>query len=691
MLNFAKVIVKRRKLVIIISLLLLIPSILGFLITPVNYNVLDYLPDDMDSVKGQHIFQDEFGKGAFAMIMVDDMDYKDVAKLKGKIEKVDSVDQVVWYDTVLDTQVPEEILPNKLYDAFNSEKGTLMAAFFSKGISEEETINAVAEIRKLTRNQAYISSMTSFVLDLKELSEKEEPIYVALAVALALLMLCLFLDSYALGVIMLIAIGITIVYNMGSNLFLGNISYITFAIAAVLQLAVTADYSVFLWHSYQEHRESGLERDAAMAQAITKTMSAISGSALTTIAGFIALCFMSFTLGLDLGVVMAKGVVLGLIGSVTILPSLLLISEPLIEKTRHKALNIEFKKLSSAILKYPMVPAVIAVVLLLPATFGYTHTDVYYELYKSVPEDLPFRVAADKLADEYGMASTHVLLTDSDMSQTDEHKMIKEMEKIDGVKAVLGMGSLVGPAVPEEILPGSISSIVDSGKHRFMMIVSDYPPASDEVNKQIDDLTSTAKKYSKDCMLIGEAPGVKDLIKITDRDFKTVTWVSVLAIFFIIALVLQSISLPIILVGCIELAIMINLGIPYFTGTTLSFIDSICIGTIQLGATVDYAILLTTRYKRERIAGRGRYRAIKAAHQAAIPSVLTSAACFFASTVGVAIYSNINLISSMVGLMARGALISMIVVLFVLPAFLYLFDRVIIKTTKGMKDCPKEA
>ena len=688
--KFARMVVNNRKLIIIISLILLIPAFVEFIITPVNYDILTYLPESMDSVKGEHIFSDEFGKGAFAMVMVDDMEYKDVAKLKKKIQKIDSVDDVIWYDTVADVSVPTEILPDKLYTVFNDKNTTLMAVFFKTGISEGSTLDALTEMRKICGEQAFISGMSSFVLDLKELSHHEEPIYVAIAVVLALILLSIFMDSFAVGVIFMIGIGITILYNMGTNFILGDVSYITFAIAAVLQLAVTMDYSIFLWHSYETQRRLGLERDDAMTEAISKTMVSITGSSLTTIAGFLALCFMTFTLGLNLGVVMAKGVLFGVIGSVTILPSLLLTFEKLIDRTRHKSFDLNFSKVSDFVVRKSPIALIAFVIAIIPAFYGYLNTDVYYKLDDGVPQTLPFAVANDKLADQFGMRSTHILLVDSDLSQKDIDRMMTEMESVRGVNSVLGMGSLLSPAVPEEIVPNDIRSMVKGDEHTFLLISSDFATASDEVNVQIDELNAIVKNYDKNGMLIGEAPGTKDLITISDHDFKIVTIISVAVIFLIIALVLQSISLPFILVACIELAIFINLGIPFFTGTQLSFIDSICISTIQLGATVDYAILMTSRYKEERLLGYGRAEAVKIAHTSSAPSILVSALSFFAATVGVAIYSNIDIISSMVGLMSRGAIISMLVVIFILPAFLYMFDGAIIKTTRGMKAC-KEA
>ena len=688
--RFATGVVKRRKLIMIIALVLLLPSLAGFILTPVNYDILTYLPENMDSVKGERIFAEEFDKGAFAMIMVEDMEYKDVAKLKSKIEKVDSVADVIWYDSLVDVSVPTEILPDGVYDVFNEGDTTLMAVFFSTGISEEATLKSLTEIRELCGKQAYISGMSSFVLDLKELAVREEPIYVAIAVVLALLLLSLFMDSYAIGVIFMTGIGMTILYNMGTNFVLGDVSYITFAIAAVLQMAVTMDYSIFLWHSYEEERGHGKDKETAMISAIRRTIVSIAGSSLTTMVGFLALCFMTFTLGVNLGVVMAKGVLFGAIGSVTILPSMILLLEGVIEKTRHKPITVKFDKITDFIIRRPLVIAAIFVLVIGPAFYGYSNTDVYYKLDEGVPQDLPFAVANEKLGNDYGMRSTHILLLDADLPQTDISNMMAELEKVDGVNAVLGMGSLVSPTVPSEIIPDAVRGRLSGDEHSFMLISSDYATASDEVNAQIDELIKIIKKYDEGALLIGEAPGTKDLIAITDRDFAVVTLISTVVIFIIIAFVMKSISLPVILVSCIELAIFVNLGIPFFTGKVLSFIDSICISTIQLGATVDYAILMTTTYREERIAGAGREESVRRAHLHSAPSILVSALSFFAATIGLAVYSNIAIISSMVGLMSRGAIISMLVVIFILPAFLYLFDGLIVRTTLGMKHCRGE-
>lgn len=684
MLKLGKAITKKRKLILAIAVLLLIPSFFGMIMTRINYDVLDYLPDDIETMKGQQILLDEFGKGGFSMVMVDGMEKKDVAALKAKIENVDHVDSVIWYDSIVDASVPYEIIPDSVYEKFNNGDTTLMAVFFDSSTSSDESMSAVDEIRKLGNRQCFVSGMSAFVTDLKQLAEKEEPIYVGIAVLLACIVLAVFMDSWLIPVLFIAGIGMAIMYNLGSNVFMGEVSYITKALSAVLQLGVTMDYSIFLWHSYEEERSRpGRDKEEAMSHAIANTITSVAGSSITTIAGFLALCFMTFTLGKDLGIVMAKGVLFGVIGCVTILPSLILTFERAIEKTRHRSIMPEFNRLSDLVTKKPAVFAVIFIVLLIPALVGYTHTDVYYNLDKSVPETLPFHVANEKLEDEFAMNSTHILLTDSDMDKKDVKNMIKEINEVKGVNYTLGLESAVGPAVPDDMLPSSVSGMLKGDEHQLMMINSDYKVASDEVNRQIDQINEIVKSYDDKGMLIGEAPCTKDLINITDVDFKVVSMISILAIFVIIAVVLKSISLPVILVVVIELAIFINLGIPYYTGTVLPFIASICISTIQLGATVDYAILMTTRYKRERYDGKSKHESIKIAHMTSMPSVVVSALGFFAATFGVGLYSDIDIISSLCNLMARGAIISMLVVMFILPAMFMIFDKLIIRTSKG--------
>ena len=677
MIKLGEAITRKRKLILVIAVLLLIPSFFGMMATRINYDVLDYLPDDIETVRGQDILLDEFGKGGFSMVMVDGMDKKSAASMKAEIEAVNHVDSVVWYDSIVDVSVPYEVIPQRVYEEFNSGDTTLMAVFFDTSTSADESLDAVAQIRKIGGKHCFVSGMTAFVEDLKELAEAEEPVYVGMAVVLACIVLGLFMDSWMIPLIFIAGIGMAILYNLGSNVMMGEISYITKALSAVLQLGVTMDYSIFLWHSYEEQRGNGLEKESAMSHAIANTVTSVLGSSVTTIAGFLALCFLTFTLGKDLGIVMAKGVLLGVLGCITILPSLILTFEKAIEKTRHKGLMPKFDKITNFVVKRHRLMLVIFVILMIPAYIGYTHTDVYYNLDRSVPQDLPFKVANNKLSDEFDMNTTHMLLVDSDMSTKDVRRMVDEIDHVDGVKYTLGLTSALGPAVPEEVLPGELDGIVKSDNYQLMVINSEYAVASDEVNAQIDDINRIISKYDDGSMLIGEAPCTKDLIDITDRDFKTVSAISIVAVFLIIMIVLKSLSLPVILVAVIELAIFINMGIPYYTGTVLPFIASICISTIQLGATVDYAILMTTRYKLERSRGIDKAEAVRIAHSTSMPSILVSALGFFAATFGVGLYSDIDIISSLCNLMARGAIISMLVVMMILPAMYLVFDRII--------------
>jgi len=655
--------------------------------TRINYDVLTYLPKSIDTIKGQDILLDEFGKGGFAMVMVEGMDVKDVAKFKDKLEAIDHVDSVIWYDTILDLSVPEQMLPEKIYNKFNSGDTTLMAVFLDRPTSDDESLEAICEMRELGGKQCFISSMTGFVEDTKELIEHEEPVYVAVAVLLAMIVLGIFLNSFALPFLFIAGIGMAIIYNMGACIFGGEICFITQAIAAVLQLAVTTDYSIFLWHSYEEHRNVlKMDRDEAMANAIAKTLTSISSSSLTTIAGFIALCFMTFRLGMDMGIVLARGVLLGVISSVTILPSMLLCCEKLINKLRHKPLVPKFDRLSAAIVRRPVVFAVVFLILLGPALYGYVHTDVYYKLDQSIPQSLPFAVANEKLADDFNMNCTHMLLIDADTPQKDVRDMMKQIDKVDGVGYSLSLEETLGPTFPEEMVPSRLEGELKSDNYMLAIINSEYAVASDEVNEQIDEIEAIVHKYDPEGLLIGEAPCTEDLIAITDRDFRVVTGVSVALIFLIILFALQSISLPVILVASIELGIFINLGIPYYTGTVLAFITSIIISTVQLGSTVDYAILMTNRYKTERFQGKDKREAIRIAHSSSMPSVMVSALSFFAATIGVGIYSDIDLIGSLCLLMGRGAIISLFVVMFIVPSFFVLFDKIIVKTSRGFID-----
>ena len=680
-----KTIVKLRIPILILAALLLIPSLFGMLNTRINYDMLNYLPSDMETVQGQQILLDDFGKGAFSFVIVENMENKDVSALKEKIEQVEHVDTVLWYDSLADLSVPMEILPEKYYNIFNSGDATMLAVFFDTSTSADETITAIRDIRALSGKQVFVSGMSAMVTDLKILCEQEEPIYVALAVVLACVAMMIFLDSWILPLVFLASIGAAILLNLGTNYFFGEISYITKALSAVLQLGVTMDYSIFLWHSYSEQKEKHNDRKDAMAAAIHETFSSVVGSSVTTVAGFIALCFMSFTLGADLGIVMAKGVVLGVIGCVTTLPALILVTEPLINKTHHRPLIPDLHKLSSVITKIWPVFLVTFVVIMVPAVYGYTKTEKYYDISLSLPQDMDNVVANTKLQENFNTGSTHMLLVSAELPSKEVRSMLDEMEQVDGVTYTLGMESVVGSLIPKEILPESVTSALNSGKWKLVLISSSYKTASDEVNEQIETLNDIVKSYEEDGMLIGEAPCTKDLIEITDHDFKVVNAISIIAIFIIIALVLQSVSLPVILVTVIECAIFINLGIPFYTNTALPFVAPICISTIQLGATVDYAILMTTRYKKERINGSNKKEAITTALVTSMPSIIVSAMGFFAATYGVGLYSDIDMISSMCSLMARGAIISMVTVILVLPSLFMLLDGVICKTTLNMR------
>ncbi|MCU6686551.1 MMPL family transporter [Dorea acetigenes] len=690
MVKFGKKVVKYRIPILIASILLLVPAVFGYANTKVNYDVLTYLPEDIETMQGQEIMVEDFGVGAFSMFIVDGMEDKDVVRLKEKIEDVEHVTNVLWYDSVADISIPESMLPDDIYNVFNSDTGTMMAIFFDEGTSADGTMDAIEEIRSLAGKQCFLSGMSAIVTDTKNLAEKETPLYVLIAVALAIIVLGLTMDSFFVPVLFLLSIGMAILYNLGSNYFLGEISYITKALAAVLQLGVTLDYSIFLMHSYEEQQvRYGGDKERAMAHAISQTFSSVIGSSVTTIAGFIALCFMTFTLGMDIGVVMVKGVIFGVIACVTILPSMILCCDKWIEKTKHKPLLPDIGKLSEKVTKHYIVYVAVFLVLLVPAIYGNNHTGVYYNLDETLPKDLPSVIANEKLKEDYDMNTTHILLLDSSVPAADVSKMLKKVETVDGVKWALGLDKLVGPGVPSDMLPESVTSMLKNGKYQMVMVNSEYKVATDEVNRQIKEINKIVNQYDEGGMLIGEGPLTNDLIEITDKDFKTVSAVSIGIIFIIIMILFKSISLPVILVGVIEFAIFVNMGIPYYTGTTLPFVASIVIGTIQLGSTVDYAILMTTRYKRERSRGAGKYDAITIAHRASAQSILVSAFSFFAATIGVGLYSNIDMISSLCILMARGAIISMAVVVLVLPSMFMVFDKVIVKTSKDF--LPKQA
>ena len=685
--KFSKAVVKYRIPILIIALILLIPSVWGMMRTRINYDMLTYLPEDMETVIGQNELMEEFGKGAFSFLIVEDMPNKDVAALKDKIEQIDHVETVLWYDSIADLSIPMELLPDKIYNEFNTENATMMAVFFDTSTSSDVTMDAIRQIRQIAGKQCFVSGMSALVTDLKDLCEKEEPIYVGIAVTLACVAMLLFLDSWLVPFVFLASIGMMILINLGSNYFLGEISYITKALSAVLQLAVTMDYSIFLWHSYNEQRSRCSSKEEAMSAAIHETLTSVVGSSITTIAGFIALCFMSFTMGRDLGIVMAKGVLFGVIGCVTVLPALILLFDKTLQKTKHKSLIPNMNGFAKGVVQVFPVFLVLFALMIPPAYYGYSKTndEVYYDMGQCLPKDMEYVIANSKLSEDFDIASTHMLLVDASLPPKSVRNMMDEMEKVDGVKYVLGLESVIGPRVPEEILPDSITGILKSDKWELLLINSEYKVASDAVGNQIEALNAILKKYDPTGMLIGEAPCMKDMIDTTSHDFKVVNAVSIIAIFLIIALVEKSLSLPFILIAVIEAAIFVNLGLPHYLGQSLPFIAPICISTIQLGATVDYAILLTTRYKSERIGGSSKKDAVRTALAASIPSIIVSGMGLFAATFGVAVYSDIDIIGSMCMLMARGAVISMLCVILILPALLLFLDKIVCATTLGMK------
>lgn len=686
--KFGKWVVKCRIPILILAVALLVPSLIGMIMTRINYDMLTYLPGDIDTVVGQDILMDEFGKGAFSFVIIEGMDPKDVSSLWEDISHVDHVDTVLWYDDFADVSVPMEILPSKLYDAFNSGDSTMLAIFFDTSTSSDDTMEAITAIRSIAGKQCFVSGMSAMVTDLKDLCEKEEPIYVGIAVALACVAMMIFMDNWITPFVFLMSIGMAILLNMGTNYFLGEISYLTKALSAVLQLAVTMDYSIFLWHSYEEQKSMYEDNKEAMAVAINNTLTSVVGSSITTVAGFIALCFMSYTLGLDLGIVMAKGVILGVIGCVTTLPSMILVLDKLLQKTSHKSLLPDMGKVASGITKVFPVFLILFLGLVLPSYLSYkaTNNEVYYDLGETLPEDMAYVVANSKLQEDFGVGATHMVLVSTDVSDTDVRAMIHEMENVEGIKYALGLESVVGPLVPEEMLPESVKEVLKSDDWELLLVNSEYKTATDEVNAQINELNTILKKYDSKGMLIGEAPCTKDLIETTDEDFKVVNTVSIVAIFVIIALVEKSITLPLILVAVIELSIFINLGLAHLTGTSLPFIAPICISTIQLGATVDYAILMTTRYKQERYEGRDKREAVTNALKVSIPSIIVSAMGLFSATFGVALYSDVDIISSLCDLMARGAIVSMFAVILFLPAMFMLFDKMICVTSIGFRN-----
>lgn len=691
MLKLGEKIVSARVVILILGFILLIPAAYGYIKTKVNYDILSYLPKDIETMVGQDILVDQFGTGAFSLYVVEGMEDKEVSALKSKIENVDHVSKVIWYDSFADLSVPKDMLPEKLYNAFNNDDkdATMMAIIFDDTTSADSTMDAIEEIRKISDKQCFLSGMSAVVVDTKKLSEKETPIYVLIAVILSSIILAITMDSIMIPVLFLASIGMAIVYNLGSNIFMGQVSYITKALAAVLQLGVTMDYSIFLWHSYKAQQKEYTDKKEAMAHAIAETISSVVGSSITTVAGFVALCFMSFTLGLDLGIVMAKGVVFGVIACVTILPSLILVFDKAIEKTTHKVILPEFKGVGKFIAKHYRIFLVLFVIILIPAIYGYNHTKVYYKLDSSLPDSLESVQANTELAKEFNMNSTHMILVTNDQSDKDTRNMMSDIENIDGVKFCLGLDSIIGSGIPSNFIPSEVTEALKSDEWQLILVGSEYEVASDEVNNQCTEIEKTIDSYNDKNMLVGEAPCTKDLIRITDKDFASVSAVSIGAIFLIILCVFGSISLPIVLVAVIEFAIFINMGIPCFTGTELPFIASIVIGTIQLGATVDYAILMTTKYKRNRLGGYRKFDAVATACQESVQSIVVSALSFFAATFGVGLFSDIDMISALCTLMARGALISMCAVILMLPSALMLFDKIIMfRYRKNLIDGP---
>lgn len=694
MIKVGKAIAKLRVPIFILALILLVPSALGYVNTRINYDILSYLPKDIATMKGQDILIDQFGTGGFSMIVVENMDDQDVSAMRKKMAKVDHVKDVIWYDSFADLSIPKTMIPKKIYDMFNAKDSTMMIAIFDEGTSSEDTMEAIKQLRKIGKKQAFISGMSAIVTDTKDLSESETIAYVVIAAILTFIVLSITMDSFLIPLFFLLSIGFSIIYNLGTNIFLGEISFITQALTAVLQLAVTMDYSIFLWNSYKEYEQKYPgDSNRAMGHAIAATFSSVVGSSLTTVAGFIALCFMSYRLGLNLGIVMAKGVVLGVICCVTVLPSMILIFEKAIVKTSHKVLLPSFEGLSHWITKHYWVFLIVMLVLLFPAIYCYNHTKVYYALDETLPDSLASMQANKKLQENYNSSAIDILLIDKDMSESDVQEMTKKVSDLKGISYAIGMDSIIGPTIPRSMVPKDVLDVFESDQYQMIMVGTEYRVASDAVNKQCNQIEKIIHSYSKENMLVGEAPCTRDLIKITDHDFKVVNTASIGAIFLIILFVFKSISLPVILVAIIEFAITINMGIPMLTNTTLPFIASIVIGTIQLGSTVDYAILMTTRYKKERSNGATKAEAVRTAHAASISSIIASALSFFAATIGVGLYSKIDMISSLCILLSRGAIISMFVVLLVLPSALMLFDGIITHTSLGFlpKKDKKEA
>lgn len=686
----SKAIAQSRMLILVIAFLLLIPSVLGYLKTDVNYDILGYLPDELDTRIAQSILKDDFDCGSLGMLIVENMENKDVSKLKEEVKKVEGVNDVIWIDDAIDLSVPKEILPEDIRDIFYSENSTLMIIKFAGTDASTETEKALSDVRKIAGKQAFLSGVAGVIKDTKDLANKETPIYVLIAVILSIIILSITMESYVIPIVFLSSIGIAIIYNMGSNVIFENISYVTKALSAVLQLGVTMDYSIFLLHRYDEERESRENKVEAMANAIEATIESVVGSALTTVAGFLALCVMELALGKDIGLVMAKGVVIGVICTITILPALVLTFDKVIHKYKHKNILPTFQKSSSFIIKHHKVIVLISLLILIPAAIGKEKASVYYNLDESLPDNLPSIVANDKLKNEFNMVSTNIILVRDDLDRYKVKEMVKELNNVDGVTMAAALESVLGSRIPENFLPNELLEQVKKGGYEGIIVNSKYKSATNEVAVQLDEINEIVKKYDPEGLVGGEAPLTNDLVTIADSDFKKVSIFSIVAIFLIIMVIFKSISVPVLLVLAIELAIFINLGIPYYTGTTIPFISSIVIGTIQLGATVDYAILLTSRFKEELSNTNDKKEAMIKALQSSSRSIITSALTFFGATAGVGIISELEMISSLCVLMARGAIISMLVILFVLPGILLMFEGIIVKTSKSFIRCKKE-
>ena len=683
MIKFGKWIAKHKVLIVIISMLLLIPSFLGMAATRVNYDILSYLPDSLETVEGQDIMVDEFGMGAFSMVVVEDMDLKDVAKLKEKFQDVEHVKDVLWYDSVADLSIPVSMIPAKFKDAFFNGDATMMIALFDNTTSSDAAMEAVTDMRKIANEQCFISGMSGVVTDIKNIALQEMPIYVVIAACLSLLVLLLAMDSLVIPVLFLLSVGLAVVYNLGSNIFFGEVCYITKSLTAVLQLGVTMDYSIFLLNSFEAYKKKYDAKDRAMAHAIADTFKSVAGSSVTTIAGFLALCVMTFALGRDMGIVMAKGVVIGVICCVTVLPAMILVFDGVIEKTKHKPLIRSMDKASGFITKHYKVWLLIFLILLYPAVYGNDHTQIYYNIDKSLPATLDSNVSNEKLKEDFDMSTVHMVLLKKGLDSKEKTQMLDQIEKVDGVKWSLGMNSLIGPTFPESMIPSNIKEMLQSDNYEVQFICSEYSSATDECNAQLDEIQKIVKKFSPESMVIGEAPLMKDLQDTTDVDLQRVNILSMAAIFVIILFVFKSISLPFILLAVIEFAIFVNMAIPYYQGVTLPFVASIVIGAIQLGATVDYAILMTSNYQKQRHLGKTKKEAISIAHKFSMKSIIVSGCSFFAATFGVALYSKVDMIGAICTLLARGAVISTIVVLLVLPAMFMVFDPIIVHTSKG--------